>query len=134
MRNTLFNGFYPVTNSFDKVFDAFDKITRDPYFTEMENFFHKPVLNFHTDKDDDGYTLEVAVPGLSKKDVTVTTNERTLIIKYENADERWVGKTERSFTMPDNVDVEAIKAKVENGLLTVSLPYTEKVKKTITVE
>ena len=137
MINTLFNGFYPVTPraNFDERFlNAVGKITKDPYFNEMENFFHKPVLNYHTDKDDNGYNLEIPVPGLSKKDVTVSTNERTLVIKYENADEKWVGTTERSFTMPDEVDVESIKAKVENGLLTVSLPYAEKIKKSITVE
>ncbi len=137
MINTLFNGFYPVshkTNFDERLMDAVGKITRDPYFSEMENFFHKPVLNFHTDKTEDGYTVELPVPGLSKKDVTVSTNESTLVIKYENADEKWVGKTERSFTIPAEVEIEEITAKVENGLLVISLPFAEKVKKTITVE
>tara|TARA_R100000655_G_scaffold110058_2_gene167263 strand:- start:1220 stop:1630 length:411 start_codon:yes stop_codon:yes gene_type:complete len=136
MINTLLNGFIPVTgrNFDERLRNMTDAITRDPYFTEMENFLHKPVLNYHSESNDEGYILEIPVPGLSKKDVKVSTNENSLVIKYENADEKWIGTTERSFTMPKQIEVESITAKVENGLLTISLPYAEKVKKTITVE
>lgn len=35
------------------------------------------------------------------------------------------GHTTRSFTLPDNVDMAAVEAKLENGELVIRLPKTE---------
>ena len=138
MRNALLNGFFPVkpvTTAFDEMFSNLNKITRDPFFDDVENFFHQPVLGYNVEKTDDGYVLEMPVPGFTKKDVTITTNDRTLVISLEGISEKkWVNKTERTFTMPKEIDSEGVKAKVTNGILTVTLPICTETEKTVTVE
>ena len=110
MRNALLNGFFPVkpvTTAFDQMFSNLNKITRDPFFDDVENFFHQPMLGYNVEKTDDGYVLEMPVPGFTKKDVTITTNDRTLVISLEGtSDKKWVNKTERTFTMPKEIDSE----------------------------
>jgi HSP20 family protein len=77
--------------------------------------------------------------GLEKDDVKVTlVGDRTLEISGErtreeekNTDtwhrvERSHGKFLRRFRLPENANVEAINAKVQNGVLTVTIPKTPK--------
>ena len=88
----------------------------------------------------DALFLHVELPGLSKKDIQVSlegalltiTGERTL----ENPDnkatfhrlERRYGKFSRSFRLPGRFDGGKVKARFENGLLTLELPKTEQAK------
>jgi len=79
------------------------------------------------------------VPGLQKEDVKVTLEgDRTLQISGERTREqekktdtwhrveRSHGKFLRRFRLPDNANVESVNAKVENGVLTVTVPKTKK--------
>tara|TARA_Y100000385_G_scaffold59901_1_gene58096 strand:- start:44 stop:475 length:432 start_codon:yes stop_codon:yes gene_type:complete len=139
MKNNRFlNGFYPVvgTGNLDKVLDTFNKLTNDTMFDGVENFLNNST-GYHVESNDEGYTVEMPVPGLSKDDVTVTTNENHLVVKNvvgENSTGKWLNKNERTFTMPEGINAKNIKAKVENGLLTISLPFAKKVKTNIVVE
>lgn len=97
-----------------------------------------------TDKD---VVVDVELPGIDKKDVKVEVKDNTLTIsgerkserteKGENCcvSERHYGKFERSFSLGDHVDSTKIAAAYKNGVLTITLPKTEKaLPKEITVE
>ena len=94
---------------------------------------------------DKAYTVELAAPGMKKEDFNVHINdEGNLIIKMEQKQEhkdedknmRYLrrefsySKFEQTLILPDDVKKEDIKARVENGVLTVELPkiVEEKVK------
>jgi len=81
----------------------------------------------------------VDVPGLTKEDVKVrVSGDNILTIEGERKEtqeedengfrrrERFVGKWERRFQLPENVDPGSIQAKVEDGVLKVIVPKTEK--------
>jgi len=88
------------------------------------------------------YEVEVAAAGMTKDDFTVNIDDdNDLVItmekknesKEENKDARYLrreftfAKFRQTMVLPDNVNKEAIGAKVENGVLTVYLPkLTEK--------
>ena len=102
-----------------------------------------PAINVkETDK---AYTVELAAPGMTKEDFNVHINdEGNLIIKMEKKNEtkeedksaRYLRrefsytKYEQMLILPDDVQKNDIAAKVEHGVLTVSLPNVveEKVK------
>ena len=77
--------------------------------------------------------------GLSEKDVQVSVTDDVLTLKGEKTQEneqddqkyhrveRSYGRFQRSFTLPANLNPEAIKAKFTNGVLTVSIPKAEEV-------
>ena len=88
----------------------------------------------------DAYELSVAVPGVNKEDITVELADGYLNIsattKHEKNDEgddhhyirreRYYGSCSRSFYVGEDVTEEDIKAKVENGILTIDIPKIEK--------
>ena len=89
---------------------------------------------------DTAFTMEVAAPGLKKEFCKVNiNNEGNLVVKIENKAEhedksaegekhhylrREFSYTnyEQTYILPDEVDKEAISAKVEDGILTIALP------------
>ena len=102
-----------------------------------------PAINVK--ESDKAYTVELAAPGMMKEDFNVHINdEGNLIIKMEKKQEhkdedkntRYLrrefsySKFEQTLILPDDVKKEDIKARVENGVLTVELPKVveEKVK------
>ncbi len=97
-------------------------------------------------EDADGLKIMLELPGLRPEDVKLTVENLTLTIRGEKKQvaeeqttkvhryERSYGAFERSFALPNTVDVERVVAKFEHGVLTVTLPKAEKAKpKTIEV-
>ena len=82
--------------------------------------------------------LDVEVPGMKKGDIKVEVHDNTLTIsgerkqekKTENDEttrvERHYGKFERTFGLPETVLSEKINAAYKDGVLTITLPKTEK--------
>jgi HSP20 family protein len=100
-----------------------------------------PAINVkETDK---AYIVELAAPGMKKEDFNVHINdEGNLIVKMEQKDEKKeedkttrylrrefsYSKFEQTLILPDDVEKDQIKAKVEHGVLTVELPKHEEQK------
>jgi HSP20 family protein len=89
----------------------------------------------------DGYEVEMAAPGFSKGDFRLELNHDQLTIsskkevKKETREEEQFTRREfsyqsfsRSFTLPNTVEADKIKAKYENGILRVSIPKKEEAK------
>ena len=91
--------------------------------------------------DDKAYTMEVAAPGIKKEFCRVSINdEGNLNVAIENKVEhkeeekkhhylrREFSYTnyEQAYTLPEDVNKDNIEAKVENGILTVTLPRMQK--------
>jgi len=95
----------------------------------------KPAVNIK--EDDKKYSLELAVPGIDKKDLKIEVNEDILTIsmeqKQENEEEVSGYKRRefsyasfcRSFYLPDDTNRDKIDASYKDGILTVDLHKTE---------
>ena len=83
------------------------------------------------------YTMDIAAPGIKKEFCRVNIDhdgnlvvaiENKLEHKEEDKKERYLrhefsySNYQQAYTLPDNVDKENIAAKVENGVLTISIP------------
>ena len=86
----------------------------------------------------DEVLCHLEVPGLTRDDLEIRVQDNMLVIsgekKYHNDEqkeggfrsiERRYGRFERSFTLPRTVDTSNVKARHENGVLTVVLPKME---------
>jgi HSP20 family protein len=83
------------------------------------------------------FKVDVAAPGLEKKDFKVEVEHGLLTISAEKQEEKkeegkdWIRKEfsynqfSRSFQLPDNTLADKIDAKYENGVLKLSLPKKE---------
>ena len=85
-------------------------------------------------EDEHAITLKVEVPGIEEKDIVVLLENQTLTLrgerKFEKEEkeenfhriERRYGSFTRSFTLPNTVDTENVKAEYANGVLSIRLP------------
>ena len=96
--------------------------------------FSTPAINVIENEKD--YKVEVAAPGMNKEDFNIHLNENQELVitvekntQNEQKEEKKYLRREFSYTkfqqafqLPDNVDKEKIGAKVENGVLEITLP------------
>ncbi len=124
-------------------FQNLDKFIADAFNTPIFNDDAKstaPSVNVLENAAE--FRLEVAAPGLAKEDFKIHIDDKLLTISADKkADteategEKFIRREfgystfKRSFTLPETVDVTAIKATYEQGILTLALPKKE-VKKT----
>lgn len=77
--------------------------------------------------------VSVEVPGFDPKELAVTLDEESLIIRGEHKEvkegkEEVVRRIERAFTLPAGVEPEKIEATCRNGVLEVHVPRTPEAK------
>lgn len=125
----------PAKKAFNAVFD--DLLNQFPV-TWKDSSLHFPPVNVHETRE--AYHVELSAPGLNKEDFQVKVEEGLLTISYEKKEET---KSEdyktvrreftqrsfkRSFQVDDQVDVDNIQAKYEQGVLKLHLPKKEQAK------
>ena len=88
----------------------------------------------------DQLILRLEVPGLSRDDIKLSVERNTLTVRGEKRqetttegenfyrNERAYGSFERSFALPSHIDADAVKATMENGVLTITFPRREEAK------
>ena len=88
-------------------------------------------------EDEDKFVLEADLPGRDPGDIQLTLDKRVLSIEVleqslEDSEsslllkERFSGKLKRMVNLADDVDSEYVNSKYRNGVLTVTLPKTQK--------
>ncbi|MBK7143443.1 MAG: Hsp20/alpha crystallin family protein [bacterium] len=105
--------------------------------SEGEAEFH-PRVNIKESRD--GIALLFELPGLDKKDIKVTVKDGDLIVsgqrefRAESEEANYIrseirtGRFSRSFTLPETLDQNSIKAEYKNGILEVKFNKREEVK------
>ncbi len=95
----------------------------------------------NTREGEHAYHVEVDLPGVNKENINVDVKDNIVTISGERKTKKEVkeedyykvessyGKFERSFTLPENVDVENIHAESEDGVLEVVIPKLQEVEK-----
>jgi HSP20 family protein len=116
----FFNDF-PVTNSV---------LRRDEQWAPAVDILEK----------DGSLILRAELPGMNDKDIDLKLEGRELTLSGERKSdieenrqnyhrvERCYGTFSRSFTLPETVDIDKIKADYKNGVLTVTLPHKPEAK------
>jgi HSP20 family protein len=137
---SLIRQTYPLANLVDRFFD---------------DSFYSPAMGGSRQADDNGrawmpsvdlsqtengYTVKADLPGMTKKDISLTVENNTLTLagersfekKHEsetyNRIERSFGRFSRSFGLPSNVDPTGVTANFKDGVLIVEIPKLEEAK------
>ena len=91
-----------------------------PSWFGLDPFQHlRASYNFDYDvtRTQDGYEVEVPVPGYTSDQIEVTLKDGVVSVTGENEGRRFA----RSLIVPEDVDVESVDAKVQDGLLHLCL-------------
>ena len=111
----------------------------DPFFNDSPVVKRtSPAIDI--DEDDNRYSLEVELPGLTEKDIEVKVEGNLLTLSSKKSEEKEEEKKNhvlrerrsysfsRSFVLPENVEADKITAEFKNGLLLIDVPKAEKAK------
>ena len=103
---------------------------------QQEREYVSPEVNIFETKD--GYLLEAEMPGVSKEglEITLEGNEITIVGHRKNEvvagsplfRERALADYRRVFELDPAIDTARITAKMEQGVLNLTLPKSERVK------
>ena len=114
-------------NGFERFFDSFSR------------FEHRSP-NVDIGEDEKSFVLKVDLPGVKKEDVSVTVEDDFLTISSEINkedkqsedlniyEERFQGRYNRSFKIPNTINTDGINSRLEDGVLTLNLPKKESAK------
>ena len=109
-----------------------------PRFMDTETRYTLPAVNIIEGKED--FRIDVAAPGLNKEDFKISLENNVLTVSSEKeekqeANEEKVMRKEfsyysfsRSFTLPQTVNADKIKATHKAGILQVVIPKKEEAK------
>lgn len=93
-------------------------------------------------KTETGFRIDLVAPGFKKENFNISLEKNTLTVKGEHKEELEeknekytrrefkFGSFERSFTLPENTNEDGIKAKYNDGILSISITRSEEPKKT----
>ena len=118
----------------EKFFVGFDNLVNSPLYTQQAPEYPR----YNIEKVENGYIVEVAVPGWNKTQISVNVHKNILTIKGEkkenNEGRGWVhkgisGKSFEKHLKLDNT-LEVSSASMENGMLTIDLSYSPSSKPT----
>ena len=121
-----------------RITSPFDILVRNFFDTETPfHPLHSVKLKHPVDvyEDSDGLHLEVACTGLTKKDVNLDIEGDILRVSYDKEEENnnnreyhYSGIAKRSFNfgykVANKFRLSEVNAKMENGLLRISIPYS----------
>ena len=121
------------TNRWNDLFPALEELDRN-----LSSPSATMALDIRQVKD--GWVIEAEVPGLSKDDLDINVENDVLTIygqsrtekdektEHYHVRERQFGRISRSIVLPKTADVDRLEAKVENGVLTLTIPVREEAK------
>lgn len=127
----------PVMNSNSWFPTLFDDFFNSEWMPKMKAT--APAVNVKEDAK--AYTMEVAVPGIKKEFCRVNINadgnldiaiENKMEHREEDKKERYLRREfsytnyQQTYILPDDIEKENISAKVDNGVLTVTMPKLNK--------
>ncbi len=97
-----------------------------------------PAVNVKEEKDN--FLIELAAPGLNKKNFSIDVDNNVLTISHEKQEEDkqeednyvrrefFYSTFRRSFTLPESVESDKIKATHKDGILEIKIPKKEEAK------
>lgn len=118
--------------------DFFGRDMLSNLFDDFQTGISVPAVNIIEGKED--FRIEVAAPGLDKKDFTIDVKNNVLFItsekhrEDEQNGEKYMRREfsynsfRRSFSLPNSVDSDKIRAAHKDGVLSIQIPKKEEAK------
>jgi len=126
--------------NFSPIFSLFEDFIKNAAVEDVKNIGeneHVSAMALDLVESAKEYRIIANLPGVKKEDINISMRENQLTLSASTqsrniADtesllraERFFGKYQRRFTLPDNCDAESIKAKLDNGVLYLDIPKKE---------
>ncbi len=133
---TPFRHLSTLRDEIDRLFET----PLDAFTNESQQFLSgwMPTVDLYEDRDQ--LVVKAELPGMRKEDIDISLHGDVLTLSGERKEEkttgeaqtyraeRFLGKFQRTFTLPSTVDTNKVQASYKDGILTVTLPKAEEAK------
>jgi HSP20 family protein len=102
------DAYSPAFRSFDR---SFERFVNDAFFSNT-----RP--GFEVEQDEKAWTLSLDMPGVAREDLSITIEGSIVRIETKAEAKR---KFKAAYELPQDIDAGASGAKLENGVLTLTL-------------
>lgn len=128
---------FVLDNNIRQMFDRFLDFPKDWEFPMKGGELFPTVDISETPQE---YTLRAEIPGMKKEDTKISVNNNVLTLSGEKKSEAkhedkkyhrvesYYGSFQRSFVLPDSIQSDKVTAAFKDGVLTVTVPKSEKAK------
>ncbi|MBM3299616.1 MAG: Hsp20/alpha crystallin family protein [Deltaproteobacteria bacterium] len=119
---SLFRGFWPSRRLFESSY--FPEFSPSAEWLPNVEITHEKSM----------YTVKAELPGIDRDNISIDVNDGVMTLKGEKksereedvggcyCSERYYGSFERSFVLPAEAKVDEIKAHLDKGVLTITVP------------
>ncbi|CAH2060141.1 unnamed protein product [Thlaspi arvense] len=141
---SMIPSFFGNNNRRSNFFDPFSLDVWDPFkeFSSSSSLSREnsAIVNARVDwrETPEAHVFKADLPGLKKEEVKVEIEEDSVLkisgerhVEKEDKNDTWhrversSGQFTRKFRLPENVKMDQVKATMENGVLTVTVPKAE---------
>jgi len=105
------------------------------FFNDIFYDFFNPITtkqqkNTNVEKNEKEFTLTISLPGFKKEEIQISTDNSVLKINAKRTKKiGWLQEEyNQSYNLENNIDIEKITAKLEDGILNITLPLKEQPK------
>ncbi len=139
---SIFGGADPLTSLHREMNRLFDDVYRGVPAEDQGAGAARSIISasMNVSETDDAYRVTAELPGVKEEDIDIRLDEDVLSIrgekKFERSEgdekenyhfvERAYGSFQRSMRLPTPVDQDKVEASCDNGVLTITLPKTER--------
>jgi HSP20 family protein len=120
--NNPFDNFFQIQREFDRMFNQF--------WSDLPARTTNARSTFQVDANDDQWRIDVPLPGVDPKNVSLEVAGNTLTIRAvePKTDRRQEIRYEQTLTIPQFLDLEKISAAHRHGMLELTVPMKDAVK------
>jgi HSP20 family protein len=111
----------PAFRSFDRSFERFVN----------DAFFGSATTGVNVQQDDKAWTVTLDVPGVTREELAINIEGAVVRIETRQEAKR---PFKAAYELPQDIDAEATTAKLENGVLTLTLAKKQPVSNARTIE
>ena len=120
-----------IDNSIETLFNSF-------FYDDYCSYNQISSLDAYYGSDDKHYFIELAIPGVNKKDINLSISEGYIYINYESANTNkktiWNHSFNRRIKLPSDVVESKIDAELRDGILTINIQKDQLVSKKRNIE
>ena len=126
------NEMRPMSNMLNLFDDFFNRIFEEESTVDNTRSMAMDIIEHEKE-----FELLANLPGFKKDDIKISVHDNQLMIEAKTADqkeerkgtvyrcERYSGSYRRNLLLPENADIAKISAKMEDGVLKLSIPKKE---------
>jgi HSP20 family protein len=120
-------------NSFDDIFSVQRDVERmfDNFWNELPaRTAASPNGGFQVKTTEDGWHIDIPIPGIDPRNISLEAAGRTLTIRGSEGDEKSGNgiRYEQCFTVPQFLDIDKLSASYRHGMLELMLPLKDSMK------